>query len=304
MAVAFKDLHWSKNIAVRQYLQPGTLEEALEMLLNFKGKARVIAGGTDVIPKLRRRDIEVETLVDITGIPGMGGIDQDGEDIVLGGLATHSQVAASKLINEKAPFLAEAAGSVGSPQIRNIATVSGNLVSGQPAADTSIPLLALDATVTIAGGDGEKNIPLTDFFVDTGKTVLDFTREILTRIQFKGLSENEGGCYLRLAKRKALTLPMLVMAVVVSADMGKKVINRAAIAMGPVAPVPYRARNVEEWLKGNSISNETFATAADMGMQECMPRDSCLRGSCDYRQEMSKVFIRRGLARAVAQIGS
>jgi carbon-monoxide dehydrogenase medium subunit len=303
MALTFKDLHWSKNIAVQQYLQPATLAEALEMLWKLEGRAKVIAGGTDVIPKLRKQDMEAEVLVDITRLPEMDGINQDGDNIVLGGLVTHAQVAASKVINKKAPFLAEAAGSVGSPQIRNIATVSGNLVSGQPAADTSIPLLALDATVTIAGRDGERNVPLTEFFLDTGKTVLDFTREILTRIQFKGLSENEGGCYLRLAKRKALTLPMLVLATVVNVDAKEKAVNRAAIAMGPVAPVPYRVRNVEEWLKGTSISDETFAAAADMGMQECTPRDSYLRGSCDYRQEMSKVFIKRGLTRAVAQIG-
>jgi len=304
MALTFKDLHWAKNIQVQQYLQPGTLEEALEILANFGGRARVIAGGTDVVPQLRRRNIEVEALVDVTGIPGLDGIDQDGENIALGGLVTHAQVASSDLIRKKALLLSEGAGSVGSPQIRNIATVAGNLISGQPAADTSIPLLALDATVTIAGRDGERKVPLTEFFLDKGKTVLDCTREILIRIQFKGLIENEGGCYLRLAKRKALTLPMLVLAAVVNADLGKGIINRAAIALGPVAPVPYRAANVEGFLKGAPISDETFAAAANMGMQECTPRDSCLRGSCDYRQEMSKVFIKRGLSRAIAQIGS
>ena len=136
MALTFKDLHWAKNIQVQQYLQPETLEEALEMLANFEGKARVIAGGTDVVPQLRGRDIEVEALVDVTGIPGMDGIDQDGENIVLGGLVTHAQVASSDLIRNKALLLSEGAGSVGSPQIRNIATVAGNLVSGQPGADT------------------------------------------------------------------------------------------------------------------------------------------------------------------------
>ena len=304
MALTFKDLHWANNIQVQQYLQQENIEEALEMLANFEGRARVIAGGTDVIPQLRGRDIEVEALVDITRIPGMDGILQEGENIVLGGLVTHAQVASSDLIRKKAFLLSEGAGSVGSPQIRNIATVAGNLISGQPAADTSIPLLALDATVTIAGSEGERQIPLTNFFLDTGKTVLDCTREILTRIQFRGLVKNEGGCYLRLAKRKALTLPMLVLASVVNADLEKNIINRAAIALGPVAPVPYRATNVERWLKGASINDETFATAANMGMQECTPRDSCLRGSCDYRQEMSKVFIKRGLRRAIAQIGS
>ena len=304
MTLTFEDLHWAKDIQIQQYLQPKTLEEALEMLESFAGRARVIAGGTDVVPQLRGRDFEVEALVDVTCIPGMDGIETDGEDIVLGGMVTHAQVAASELIKEKAGLLSEGAGSVGSPQIRNIATIAGNLVSGQPAADASIPLLALDATVTIAGSKGVKNIPLSDFFLDTGKTVLDCTREILTKVQFRGLRKNEGGCYLRLAKRKALTLPMLVLAAVVDADMEKRIINRAAIAIGPVAPIPYRIRNVEEGLKGAPINDETFAEAANSGVLECSPRDSCLRGSCDYRQEMAKVFIKRGLNRAIAQIGS
>ena len=156
MALTFKDLHWAKSIQVQQYLQPGTLEEALEMLANFAGKARVIAGGTDVVPQLRGRDIQVEALVDITGIPGMDGIIQDGETIVLGGLVTHAQVASSALIKEKAGLLSEGAGSVGSPQIRNIATVAGNLVSGQPAADTSIPQRQLSSRVLrLQAGDGK-----------------------------------------------------------------------------------------------------------------------------------------------------
>jgi len=304
MALAFKDLHWARDIKVQQYLQPKTLKEALEMLASFAGRAKVIAGGTDVVPQLRRRNISVEALVDVTCIPGMDGIDRDGENITMGGLVTHAQVASSELIKQKAGILSEGAGSVGSPQIRNIATVAGNLVSGQPAADATIPLLALDATVTVAGSKGLRNIPLTEFFLDKGKTVLDCTREILTQIQFRGLRENEGGCYLRLAKRKALTLPMLVLAAVVNANMEKRIINRAAIAIGPVAPVPYRARDVEEGLKGAPISDETMEAAANRGMLECTPRDSRLRGSCDYRQEMTKVFIKRGLTRAIAQIGS
>ncbi|NQU65742.1 MAG: xanthine dehydrogenase family protein subunit M [SAR324 cluster bacterium] len=304
MANTFNDFHWTSNIQVKQYLQPKTLQEALEILASFDGRARVIAGGTDVVPELRGRKIELEALVDITRIPGMNGIEQVGDNIVLGGLVTHAQVGSSELIKTKAGLLAEGAGSVGSPQIQNIATVAGNLVSGQPAADASIPLLALDATVTILSRNGERTVPLTDFFVGLGKTAVDCTREILTRIQFKGLAENEGGCFLRLAKRKALTLPMLVLAAVVNADSQKKIINRAALAIGPVAPVPYRIKSVEEWLTGAPISEKTMEEAANRGMQECNPRDSVLRGSHAYRQEMSKVFIKRGLTRAIAQIGS
>ena len=145
MEPAFKELHWARDIPVKEYLLPGSLSEALDMLDHFKGRARVIAGGTDVIPELRRRDLQVKALVDISRLPGLNAIEKAGRHIILGGLVTHGQVASSPLIREKAGLLADGAAAVGSPQIRNIATVAGNLVSGRPAADTSIPLLALGA---------------------------------------------------------------------------------------------------------------------------------------------------------------
>ena len=303
MPFTFKELHWAKDIRVQEYLQPKTLEEALHILQDYGGQARVIAGGTDVIPQLRRRDIELEALVDITGLPDMGNIEQDGHRIILGGLTTHSQVASSQLIKDRAGLLSEAAVSVGSPQIRNIATVAGNLISGQPAADTSIPLLALDACVTIASGEGERVVPLSEFFLDLGKTALDPGKEILTKIEFQVLGDDQGGAYLRLSKRKALSLPMLVCAVKVTVNKNKDTISEAAIALGPVAPTPFRDRHTEDALKEASIGLSTITEAAEGASAYCSPRDSLLRGSCNYRQEMVKVFVKRGLLRALAQAG-
>ncbi len=279
------------------------MPEALDMLERFKGKARVIAGGTDVIPELRRRDLQVKALVDISRIPGMNAIEKDGRHIILGGLVTHGQVAASPLIREKAGLLADGAAAVGSPQIRNIATVAGNLVSGRPAADTSIPLLALEASVTIASKNGERVVPLTEFFVSVGETVLDSSREVLTRIRFQGLRPDQGGCYLRLSKRRALSLPVLVAAAVVTVDSKARVFKKAAIALGPVAPTPFRARASEAGLQGAPLSRETIQKAAGLAVQECLPRDSLLRGSCNYRQEMIVVFIRRSVQQALEQAG-
>ena len=235
------------------------------MLERFKGKARVIAGGTDVIPELRRRDLQAKALVDISRLPGLNAIKKDGRHIILGGLVTHGQVASSPLIREKAGLLADGAAAVGSPQIRNIATVAGNLVSGRPAADTSIPLLALEASVTIASKKGERVVPLTEFFVSVGKTVLDPSREVLTHIRFQGLQPDQGGCYLRLSKRRALTLPVLVAAAVVTVDSTARVFKKAAIALGPVAPTPFRARESEAGLKGAPLSREAIQKAAGIG---------------------------------------
>jgi aerobic carbon-monoxide dehydrogenase medium subunit len=303
MPQAFKELHWRRDISLKQYLVPETLPQALQMLADYQGRARIIAGGTDVIVGLRRRDYDVEALVDISRIPGMRGIDLNGESIILGGLVTHAQSAASALIREKAGLLASGCAAVGSPQIRTIATVAGNLVSGQPAADAAIPLLALDAQVAIASTNGERVVRLSDFFLDVGKTVVDPSREILTRIEFKPLGSNQGGSYLRLSKRRALSLPMLVCAVVVTLDDSKRVIIEAAIALGPVAPTPFRSKRIEDAIKGKTATLKTLQEAAENASAYCSPRDSLLRGSCDYRQEMVKVLVKRGLRSALEQAG-
>jgi len=303
MARSFNELHWAGHLEVAGYLQPGSLNEALEMLDQYRGRARVIAGGTDLIVRLRRREEEVGVLVDVTGIPGMDGIELKEDRIEVGGLVTHAQAADSDLIRHRAGPLAQGCASMGSPQIRNVATVAGNLISGQPAADASIPLLALEAEVTIVSPAGERVVPLGDFFLGPGVTALDSTREIMTKISCPALGPRAGGAFLRLAKRKALTLPMLVCAVVVKVDPGGKVIEQAAIAAGPVAPVPFRERTLEAQLAGAPATRETVEGAAESLSASCSPRDSLLRGSCDYRQEMIKVLVRRGLIKALAQAG-
>jgi aerobic carbon-monoxide dehydrogenase medium subunit len=303
MNCSFNDLHWSKAFSLQAYYLPGSLEEALDLLESHQGKARVVAGGTDIVPGLRRKAEKLEALVDISHLPGLQEIKGVGDTIEMGSLVTHAQAARSPLLREKARLLSEGAGWVGSPQIRNVGTVAGNLVGGQPAGDTSLPLLALDAQVTVAAKTGERQIPLTDFFLSPGKTRLDPSREILTRIRFKGLNKNEGCSYQRLAKRKVLTLPILALAVVVRVNAAQRRIKEAAIAMGPVAPTPLRAARSEGFLRGAEISPEIFKAAAEKAMEEATPRDSCLRGSCDYRREMVGVLVRRGLKKAVEEAG-
>lgn len=301
MSYAFKDLHWSNEIKIKNYLLPRTLTEALDLLAENNGKAQVIAGGTDVIPQLRHGGIEVETLIDITRLPDMSSICQEADTIVLGGLVTHGQVAGSSLVREKAATLADAAASVGSPQIRNIATVAGNLVNGHPAADASMPLLALNASVTIASQNGDRVIPLTEFFFGKGKTALDCRREILTQIRFTALRKNQGSCFLRLNKRGSLTVAVLIFAAVVEADKTENVIKDAQIALGPVAATPLRAFKTEEMLRGAPISAETIERATDCVCMESNPITDPVWGSAEYKEEIIKVFTKRGLKRALKQ---
>lgn len=299
-----RKFHWGKEISVQQYHQPLSIPEALDLLGRYDGKARIIAGGTDVIPLLRQGDLRAEALIDITRLPQMNDVKAEGGAICLGGLVTHAQVCSSALIRERAGFLAEAAATVGSPQIRNVATVAGNLISGQPAADTSIPLLALNGKVKIVSRAGEREIPLTEFFLGQGQTALDCSREIMTQIRFPALQKNQGGCFLRLGTRKALALPILVSAAVVTIDPEKKIIKDAAIAIGPVAPIPFRALKTEAKLRRAPISRGSLEMAAQSAFEEANPRSSLLRGSLEYRKEMVKVFVKRGLSRALANAGA
>ncbi len=303
MAQSFGDLHWSPDMGPVDYLLPASLPEALEMLGRYGGRARVVAGATDVAPQLRRRQWEVEALVDITRLPGLDRIRREGDTIQLGALVTHAQAAASRLLQEGAGPLARGCQALGSPQIRNVGTLGGNLVSGQPAADASIPLLALGAEVTIVSPSGERRVALENFFLEVGRTVLDPTREILTKIRFPALGSGQGGGFLRLAKRRALSLPMLVCAVKVSLEEDRRTIREAAVALGPVAPVPWRARACEELLAGAPATAQVLAQAAEEAAAQSRPRDSLLRGSRRYRQEMVKVLVRRGLTQACAQAG-
>ena len=304
MSYEFKDLHWARDIQINNYHIPRTLDEALDFLEKYQGKAQVVAGGTDVVSKLRHRDLKTEALVDITRLAEIDAIGQDGDMITMGAGVTHAQTASSPLIREKAAILAKGAESLGSPQIRNIATVAGNLVSGHPAADMSIPLLALDASVIIASKAGQRVVPLTEFFMDKGQTAVDCRKEVLIQIKFPVMQPNQGCSHLRLSKRQSLTIAILVAAAVVKVDPQKKMIQEAAIALGPVAPTPFRAVETEALLAGAPVSEETIERAAKSAAAESKPIDNAVWGSAEYKREMVKVFVKRGLQKALIQAGA
>lgn len=297
-----KKFYWSKKLYWERYFRPQTINEALTILEEFQGQAQIIAGGTDLLPQLRKGELEVKALVDITQIPGLDEIKLEDGLIRIGALVTHSQIAQSSLIREKALALSEGASQVGSPQIRNLGTVVGNIVSAQPGADTAIPLLSLEAAVKVVSKGGERSIPLSEFFLDTGKTAVQSNQEIITEISFPPLREQEASASLRLARRKALALPVLTTSVVVSADLKKKIFNYARIALGPVAPIPFRAREAEKVLISAPIKEEVVKEAAKRAAEESNPRSSLLRGSEEYRKAMVGVFVERGIKKALERL--
>ena len=291
-----KDMEWE------EYLVPSSLDEALEMLERYRGAARVIAGGTDIIPASRKGAPGIKALVDITRIPGLDTIRLDGGTVRIGPLVTHTEVALSGLIRERGMALAEGASQLGSPQIRNIATVAGNIVNAQPGADTVIPLMALDGSVTILSRKGERTIPLAELFTGIGRTTIDSTKEILTQLSFPALGKGEASAAVRLAKRKTLVLPILTVAVVVGTDPAGKSFTKARIAVGPVATTPMRCKAAEEILAGSPVSEQVIRKAAAEAEKAANPRTSLIRGTSEYRKDMVVVLVERGIAAALRRL--
>ena len=280
-----------------EYVSPASIKRALDVLESYKGEARVIAGGTDLVPELKSGARKVKCLVDISGVKSLQKIEEDGENIKIGAGVTHSRVAASKLIRERAMVLAEAAFAVGSPLIRNQGTVAGNVINAQPAADTAVALFALDAMAQITASSGTRLVPIADLYKGIGESKVDSASEMLTALYFKKLKENQGSAFARLAQRKALALPMLNVAVVVTVSDGR--FKEARIVVAPVAPTPFRAIQAEAVLKGAPVNRDSILKAAEAAQAEAQPRDSALRGSAEYRKEMVKVLVRRALEQAV-----
>ena len=280
-------------------LVPTSLEEALAMLKERQGQARVIAGGTDLIIQLKKKEVTARCLVDVTHLDELKGIEMEDGFIRVGACVTHQELASSSLIRERAAALAEGASQVGSPQIRNIGTVGGNIVNAQPAADTIVPLMALEAEVEVATAAGIRRDPLGGFCVGPGQCTLDATAEILTGVRFRALGPNQGSAFERLAKRKALALPILNAAAVVALDHGGDTFQEVRLAVSPIGPTPARAFSAEEALRGAAIEAQAIAVAMEMAAQEAQPRSNPLRGSQEYRQGMVKVLLRRAIERAV-----
>jgi xanthine dehydrogenase iron-sulfur cluster and FAD-binding subunit A len=276
-----------------EYFNVATTEEAVRLLGEKGERARIVAGGTDLILELERgvrRDID--TLIDITRIPGLNQITLDEDDVIhLGPLVTHNQCAASKLIRERGFPLARASWEVGAPQIRNRSTVAGNLITASPANDTITPLMALGAWVMLASVRGERKVMLGDFYTGVRKTVMQ-PDEILVDIAFPALKTNQRGTFIKLALRRAQAISVINVAVALEFEAAA--VKSAAITLGAVAPTIIHAREAETYLAGKALTEDVIAEAARLAMEASRPIDD-IRGSAAYRREMVRVCTARGL---------
>lgn len=278
------------------YYQPATLDEAAQLLDENKPTARLIAGGTDIIIEMERGiRPDVTTLIDITRIPDLDDISLGDDGLIhLGPLVTHNHAAGSALLREQALPLAQASWWEASPQIRNRATVAGNLITASPANDTITPLVALDASVVLTSVVGKRVVPLREFYQGVRRTVMR-PNEILTDIRFRPLDPaRERGMFLKLGLRKAQAISVITVAVVVRYAEDGKTVEVATIAQGAVAPTIITSPQAEAYLAGKPLTTETVAETARIAATECTPI-SDVRGTADYRREMIRVHVKRAL---------
>lgn len=275
------------------YINATSIDEVLQTLKGKGERARIVAGGTDLILELERGVRKgIETIIDVTRIPHLDQITLDEDGIVhLGPLVTHNHCVESKLIRERAYPLARAAWEVGAPQIRNRGTVAGNLITASPANDTITPLMALGASVTLQSTNGTRTILLKDFYTGVRKTVMQ-ADEMLVDISFPAMKSTQRGMFIKLALRRAQAISIIDAAIILSLKADS--VTSASITLGAVAPTIIHALDAEKYLAGKKLTDAVIAEAARLTMNSCKPIDD-IRGSAAYRSEMVRVCTIRGL---------
>lgn len=280
------------------------VQETLQRLTGRPGQARVVAGGTDLLIQMREMGSQQEslTLLDISQVEAIRGIREYGGYLFIGSATTIAQIAASSLIQTKARALAQGASWLGSPQIRNVATIGGNVVNAQPAGDASVALVALGAEAMIVSSEGERWVRVEELFRGAGISAIDPSREILT--QFK-VQIPEGpktaSAMERLARRKAFILPSLSVTVWIELDDKRDHFSQVRIVAAPVGPIPWRATRAGQILKNAAINKANVSKAAAIAREDANPRDS-LRGGADYRKDMVEVLTHRAFVNALGSL--
>jgi xanthine dehydrogenase iron-sulfur cluster and FAD-binding subunit A len=275
-----------------QYFNVSSVAEALELLAQYREKARIIAGGTDILIEMERHQRQgIEALIDVSRVAGLDMITLHGDHIRLGALVTHNQVVGSRLVVERGFPLAQACWEVGAPQIRNRATVAGNVVTGSPANDTITPLMALGAEVVLTSLEGERSVPVSVFYTGLRRNVMR-SDEMLTAITFPALSGNERGIFIKLGLRRAQAISVVNVAVLLKFD--GETVTQASITLGCVAPTVIRVPVAEQSLVGRTLTPEAIAEAARLAAATPTPIDD-IRSTAEYRSEMIRVLVARAL---------
>ena len=283
-----------------EYFEPSTVSEATSLLAKYQGKAKVIAGGTDLLVEMKQERISPKYLINVKTIPHLDYINYDAkEGLRIGALTTIRALEKSTELRQRYPVISQTASQFGNIPVRNVATLGGNLCNAVPSADTAPGLIGLSARAKIVGADGERIIPLEDFFTGSGKTALK-TGEILVEIQVPVPPANTKGVYLKYAIRGKSDLPVVGIAVVVTLEPKDKVCKDIKIVLGNVAPTPMRACSAEEIIRGKRIDEAIIDSCAQAASDEAHPRPGSIRASAEYKKAMVKVFTKQAIKEALA----
>ena len=279
-----------------EYCAPTNLPEAISLLGQYSSAARLIAGGTDLLTALKERTDRPEYLINLAGLAELCFIRYDPETgLRIGAAVTVRAVEKSDVVRLYYPVISQAAATLASVQIRNLATIAGNICRASPSADLPPALLVLDATVKLAGPLGERIVPLVDFFTGPGKTVLR-PDEILTEIRLPPSQPDRGAAYIKHSPRRAMDLASVGVAAAITLEAG--LCRQARIALGAVAPTPRRSFQAEALLTGQIPTPDLILQAAEAAAAEANPI-SDVRASAAYRRQMVRVLVRRALQQSL-----
>ncbi len=278
-----------------EYLRPSSVKEAIGFLKDYGEEARVLAGGQSLIPIMKLRLASPHVLIDIGRIPGLSFIREEGDVLRIGAMTRHRDLEQTSLVRNRYTLLADAAHSLGDPQVRNLGTIGGSVAHADPASDWGAALLAFDTKLVVTGPKGSRTLSIVDFFREPFVTALEPT-EVLTEIRIPKTAAGSGGAYLKL-KRKTGDFATVAVAAQVELD-GRGAIAKARIGLAAMGPTPLRARRAEEHLIGRMPSLATLAEGAKLAAEGARPtRD--LRGGVEHKRAMVEVYTRRALEKAV-----
>ena len=275
------------------YHEPTTLEEACQIMAEFREKAMPLAGGTDLLVNMKKGIVSTENVVSLNRVGEFTKIDHSNGLLKIGACQTAAELAKSNVIKPAFSSLNQGANSLGSPLIRNLATIGGNLVSARPAADLPPPLMAYGANVALKNSSRERIVSLEEFFRGPGQTIME-PDEILTEISLKKPPPKSGASYIKLGIRRALEISIVNVASFITLDNQDGTIRTARVVLGAVAPTPIRAVSAENLLIGEEPDDFHFSRAGEAAAKDSKPIDD-FRGSARYRRAMVKVLTQRSL---------
>jgi aerobic carbon-monoxide dehydrogenase medium subunit len=278
---------------------PRNVDEVLRVLSERGPDAKLLAGGTDLLPQMKNGVLKPACVVDLSGVERVRALQADARGLRVGAAVSARALERDATTQRTYTSLAESGALVGSVQVRNLATLGGNLCNAAPSADMAPPLLALDAEAVIAGPKGERRIPIADFFTGVRRTVLA-PDELLLELVVPAPGARSGGQYLRHTPRRELDIAVVGVASQLTLSDG--VCSKARIALAAVAPVPLRARAAEQALEGKPVTAEAIERAAELAVGVAKPI-SDQRGSADYRRHLVRVLTRRTLRTALTRAG-